>query len=141
MKERGEQITYTLDVPLVAYTGDTSMGETLLQPGVMDAKILISECTFFDADHKHRARVGQHIHVTDFLDVLPQLKNELVLLSHVSRRTYLRAAKEMVRRAMEQMTVTPRVEFLMDFAQRLTVRPGRAARFAVDEKAIKDERN
>ncbi len=141
MKDRGEQITYTLDVPLVAYTGDTSMGETLLQPGVMDAKVLISECTFFEPDHKQRARVGQHLHVTDLIDILPQLKNELVLLSHVSRRTSLRAAKEVFRKATANLTGAPRIEFLMDYAQRLAVKPGRAARFAVDEKALKDERN
>lgn len=141
MKESGEQITYTLDVPLVAYTGDTSMPETLLQPGVVDAKVLITECTFFEPDHKTRARVGQHMHVTDLLEVLPQLKNELVLLSHVSRRTPLRHAKEVFRKATEKLTNAPRIEFLMDFAQRLAVKPGRAAKFAVDEKALKEERN
>ena len=42
----------------MAYTGDTSMGETLLQPGVMDAKVLITECTFFEPDHRKRAQAG-----------------------------------------------------------------------------------
>ena len=58
----------------MAYTGDTCMGETLLQPGVMDAHVLISECTFFEADHTKRARHGQHMHVKDFLEVLPQFE-------------------------------------------------------------------
>jgi ribonuclease Z len=97
MKERGEQITYRLDVPLVAYTGDTSMGETLLQPGVVDAKVLITECTFFERDHRKRAQVGQHLHIADLLDILPQSKNELVLVSHVSRRTHLKYAKGVFR--------------------------------------------
>jgi len=89
MKEKGEKITYTLDVPLVAYTGDTTMSETLTQHGVADAKVLITECTFYEPDHRKRARAGQHLHVSEFLDVLPQLKNELILLAHVSRRTHL----------------------------------------------------
>lgn len=139
MKERGEEITYILDVPMVAYTGDTSMAETLLQPGVMDAKVLITECTFFEADHRHRARVGQHMHVNDLLSVLGELKNELVLITHVSRRTHLRAAKQAFREAAAKLAekgqTSPRVEFLMDYAQRLQVRPGKAAPFAPKEAA------
>ena len=127
MRERGEQITYTLDVPMVAYTGDTSMPETLLQPGVADARVLITECTFFDPGHRQRARVGHHLHVDDLLEVLPELKCELVLLSHVSRRTHLRAARAILRQGMARLANPPHVEFLMDYAQRLEVRPGRAA--------------
>ncbi len=141
MKERGEKITYTLDVPLVAYTGDTSMGETLLQPGVMDAKVLITECTFFEPDHRHRADKGQHLHMNDFFEVLPQLKNELILLSHVSRRTALKLAKRLFFERLEKIQLpegAPRVEFLMDYSQRLQVKPGRAAPFAVEEPALPD---
>ncbi len=136
MKENGEKITYTLDVPLVAYTGDTSMGETLLQPGVMDAQVLISECTFFEQDHTKRARHGQHMHVKDFLEVLPQLKNELVLLTHVSRRTRLKLAKKIFAEALAKLPKPPKVEFMMDYAQRLWVKPGRAAPFTIEEKEL-----
>jgi len=136
MKERGEKITYRLDVPLVAYTGDTSMGETLLQEGVLDAKVLITECTFFEADHHKRAYAGQHMHVRDFLEALPQLKNELVLLSHVSRRTHLKMAKKVFAEAVAKLENVPKVEFLMDYAQRLWVKPGRAAPFTVEEQAL-----
>ena len=142
MKDRGEKITYTLDVPLVAYTGDTSMAETLLQPGVMDAKVLITECTFFEADHRKRAQVGQHLHINDFAEALPQLTNELILISHVSRRTHLRAAKDAFRELFYDLERSghkpPRVEFLMDYAQRLQVKPGRAAPFAINERPIPD---
>jgi ribonuclease Z len=138
MKERGEKITYTLDVPLVAYTGDTSMGETLVQHGVSEAKVLITECTFFEEDHKKRARQGQHMHVTELLEVLPQLKNELILLSHVSRRTHLKAAKRIFNEALSRLSNPPKVEFLMDYAQRLEVKPGRAAPFTVIEREIPD---
>ncbi len=136
MKENGEKITYTLDVPLAAYTGDTSMSETLLQQGVMDAKVLITECTFFEADHTKRARQGQHMHVNDFLEALPGLKNELVLLTHVSRRTHLKLAKRIFGERMAGVEGGPKVEFLMDYAQRLWVKPGRAAPFAVEEPVM-----
>ena len=138
MKDRGEKITYTLDVPMVAYTGDTSMAETLLQPGVMDAKILITECTFFEPDHRKRARQGQHLHVMDLLEVLPKLKNELILLSHVSRRTHIKAAKRIFDAAISKAEGVPKIEFFMDYSQRLWVKPGRAAPFAVLEPPMPD---
>lgn len=138
MKEKGEKITYTLDVPMVAYTGDTCMGETLTQHGVMDAKVLITECTFFEPDHRKRARAGQHLHVSELMEVLPQLKNELVLLAHVSRRTHLKLAKKIFAEALAKVPNPPKVEFLMDYAQRLQVKPGRAAPFAVVERELPD---
>lgn len=145
MKESGQEITYRLDVPLVAYTGDTSMGETLMQEGVRNAKVLITECTFFEPSHRKRANVGQHMHVNDFVDVLPQLENELILITHVSRRTHLRAAKDMLANAMARLKRKPdarkgpKVEFLMDYAQRLWVKPGKAATFQIKEAELKGD--
>lgn len=141
MKDKGERITYTLDVPLVAYTGDTSMPETLLQHGVVDAKVLITECTFYEQDHRKRARQGQHLHVTEFMEALPQLKNELVVIAHVSRRTHLKEAKKIFAQAMASITNAPKVEFLMDYAQRLQVKPGRAAPFMLVERELPDARD
>jgi len=141
MKEKGEKITYTLDVPLVAYTGDTSMGETLLQHGVVDAKVLISECTFYEGDHRKRARQGQHLHVNDLVEILPQLKNELLLITHVSRRTPLKVAKRMFGEATAGLKIEPKVEFLMDYAQRVVVKPGRAAPFTVAEREAPEGRD
>jgi len=129
MKDRGEQITYQLDVPMVAYTGDTSMAETLLQDGVRDAKILITECTFFEPGHRQRASVGQHLHINDLREALPHMRNELILLSHLSRRTHMRDAKAACKAMLREFPQAPRVEFLMDHAQRLLVKPGRAATF------------
>ncbi len=139
MKARGEKITYTLDVPLIAYTGDTSMGETLLQDGVRDARILITECTFFEHGHRKRAAVGQHMHVNEFVEVLPKLENELVLISHLSRRTYLRWAQKQLEKAMAGLTIKPKIEFFMDHVQNLQVRPSKAATFTPAEPVDKED--
>ena len=62
-KNRGEQITQTIEVPLVCYTGDTFAGEHFDRKDVLEAKILISECTFLEPDHRERASVGKHLHL------------------------------------------------------------------------------
>jgi len=98
MKKRGVEIQYRVEVPLVAYLGDTTMGEVFDHPDVQTAEVLITECTFFDADHKHKAKVGRHLHVDHFIDAIDRLKNRDIVLIHVSRRTGVRRARGMLRR-------------------------------------------
>ena len=78
--------------------------------------------------------------MADLLEVLPQLKNEMVL-THVSRRTHIKLAKRIFEEALARLWVDgvgslPKVEFFMDYAQRLRVNPGRAAPFTVEEPAL-----
>jgi ribonuclease Z len=133
MKARGEKITYPLDIPMIAYTGDTALPETLLHPDVLNARVLIAECTFFDPNHRRRANIGKHMHVQDLIDILPQLQNELLIITHVSRRTFVNWAQQTLQRAIGGMSVKPQIEFLMSHAQKLQVIPGSAAVFTPAE--------
>jgi ribonuclease Z len=114
MKMDGIEIQYRLEVPVVAFLGDTTIGNVFDQPDVQNAEILITECTFFDAEHKVKAKAGKHLHVDQFAEVLPKLKNKHIILGHVSRRTGIRRAKYVLRKRVgeEQMK---RIHFLMDF--------------------------
>jgi ribonuclease Z len=114
MKKDGIEIQYRVEVPLVAFLGDTTMGNVFDHPDVQNAQILITECTFFDAVHRAKAKAGKHLHLEHFVDILPRLKNEWIILSHVSRRTGIRRAKHLLRKRIgeEQMG---RIHFLMDF--------------------------
>ena len=47
LKKKGVEIQYRVEVPLVAYLGDTTMGEVFDHPDVQNAEVLITECTFF----------------------------------------------------------------------------------------------
>lgn len=114
MKLAGVEIQYRLEVPLVAFLGDTTIGNVFDQPDVQNAQILITECTFFDTDHRAKAKAGKHMHLEHLAEVLPKLKNEHIIISHVSRRTGIRRAKHLLRKRVgeEQMQ---RIHFLMDF--------------------------
>ncbi|MFA9479196.1 MBL fold metallo-hydrolase [Phycisphaerales bacterium AB-hyl4] len=113
LKNSGEQITQTLEIPLVCYTGDTMWGELFDRPDVLGAKILITECTFLEPGHRGRASVGKHLHLDDIVKLLEKSTAEAVVLTHLSRRTHL----GMVRKALEA-AVPPeqldRVFVLMD---------------------------
>src|SRR5688500_794218 len=49
MRKRGIPIQYRIEVPLVTFTGDTTVGECFSNPDVANAQVLITELTFFDA--------------------------------------------------------------------------------------------
>jgi ribonuclease Z len=114
LKKRGVEIQYKLEVPLVTYLGDTSFGPVFEQPDVVNAEVLLTECTFYEKDHKHRAKVGRHLHVDQFAELLPTLRNKQVVVIHVSRRTGIRKAKSFLRKRVGE-ELMKNVQFLMDF--------------------------
>jgi ribonuclease Z len=114
LRKQGVEIQYRLEVPLIAFLGDTAAGKVFEHPDVCNAEVLITECTFYDAEHKGKAKAGRHLHVDHFVESLPQLKNKTILLTHVSRRTGLRRARAILRRKIGNEAMK-NIQFLMDF--------------------------
>jgi len=113
LKKQGEEIEYRLEVPLVAALGDTSAGPVFDHPDVQNAQILLTECTFFETAHRTRAKAGKHLHLEQFVQILSKLRNQHIVVTHVSRRTGVGKAMRLLRKR-----VTPeqweRIHFLMD---------------------------
>ncbi len=114
LKERGVEITRSFEIPLVAFTGDTAPGPHLIRPDVRKAQIVITECTFFEPDHKERAKVGMHMHIDDVAEWLRVLECEAIVLVHVSRRTELSYARERVAKIAGE-SAAKKVHLLMDY--------------------------
>ena len=114
MRKRGVQIQYRLEVPLVAYTGDTTAGPVFDEPDVQNAEVLLTEVTFFEPDHRAKAKLGRHMHLEQFLQVLPKLKNRDIVLIHVTRRTGVPRARRMLRKRLGEERMK-QIRFLMDF--------------------------
>jgi ribonuclease Z len=114
LRKSGVEIQYRLEVPLVVFLGDTTAGPVFEQPDVQNAEVLITECTFFDAEHRPKAKAGKHLHLEQLAEILPKLKNQHLILGHVSRRTGVRRARRLLARRIgeEQMR---NIAFLMDF--------------------------
>jgi ribonuclease Z len=89
LKIDGNEITHTLKIPLVACTGDTEIGDHLFRPEFVQAPVVITECTFFEEEHKKRAAVGKHLHIDNLVELLRVWKAEHVVITHTSRRTTL----------------------------------------------------
>ncbi len=86
LKRSGVEITYEVQLPLVAYFGDTHGISIDSHPLLKQCKLLICECTFIAPEHLDRAKKTQHLH----LDMLPGLfkhfESEHIILNHFSRR-------------------------------------------------------
>lgn len=111
-KQRGEEVTRRIEVPLVAYLGDTAAANYSDLPHVAHARALLIECTFFDREHLRRARKGKHLHIVDLPAVLEGMENERIIIVHVTRRTNLAAARKLLRKSLDKKTLQ-RVTFLM----------------------------
>lgn len=96
LKLGGVEITQTIQIPLIACTGDTEIGDHLYRSEFTDANIVVTECTFFENEHKKRASIGKHLHIDDLVDLLQVWKAEHVVITHVSRRTTLDQIKSTI---------------------------------------------
>lgn len=113
MKREGVEIQYTIEVPTVTYLGDTGAGPVFSDPDVADARILITECTFYEDEHRRKSRDGKHMHVSQLVEVLPQLKNQHLVLLHVSRRTGVPRSMRLLAKALGG-AIPPDIHFLMN---------------------------
>jgi len=114
MRKSGVEIQYRIEVPLVTFLGDTSAGEVFNHPDVVNAEILITEVTFFDREHKTKAKAGRHLHLDHFVELVDGLKNHHIVVTHVTRRTGIRRARQMLRKLIGEERMK-NIHFLMDF--------------------------
>ena len=112
LKNKGVEITTRVEVPLVAFLGDTGKVNFSHAPFVANARALLLECTFFEPDHVSRARAGKHVHVTDLPEILEGMNNEHIYLIHVTRRTNMAMARKFLAAALPKATLD-RISFLM----------------------------
>lgn len=116
LKEAGETITETHEIPQVTYMGDTLWGPHFERPEVLNARILITECTFIEPGHRKRAGVGKHLHLDDIVRLLELSAggdNQAVVLTHLSRRTNLNLVRKVLDDAIPAEH-RDRVHVLMD---------------------------
>jgi ribonuclease Z len=131
LKRQGVEITRRLEIPLVAYCGDTAVGPFLELDCVRRAKVLLLECTFVEPEQLDRARAGNHMHVRDLPAILPRLANEQILLTHLTRRTALAEARTLLKRELGEAW-DERLSFFMEHRPRSRHRPRADAGPAVE---------
>ncbi len=131
LKRAGEQISRIIEVPHLAYLGDTTWGDFMERDEVRRATILVTECTFLEPDHRGRAKVGRHLHIQDIVRLLGACEATTVVLTHLSRRTHMGEARKLIDAAIAAED-RDRVVLLMDHA-------ANRARFERQAEALGEE--
>lgn len=89
LRKSGVEISDRVEVPLVAFTGDTQ-AKVFDTPGAADAlraKVLITECTYVGTDSTPaKARQRGHVHIDELAERAHLFQNQAVLLAHFSQK-------------------------------------------------------
>jgi len=113
LKKQGIEIDYPLELPIVTYLGDTQYVDFSQLKYIVASKILIAECTFYEAEHSGRADAGRHMHINEFATLLTKLNNEHIVITHTTQRTPLRDIRRILKEALPAEKYR-RITLLMD---------------------------
>ncbi|MHC4664900.1 MAG: MBL fold metallo-hydrolase [Planctomycetota bacterium] len=97
LKKQGIEIDYPLEIPIVTYLGDTQYVDFSQLKYIVDSKILIAECTFYETDHSGRAEAGKHMHINEFAELMERLNNEHIIITHTTQRTPIREIRRILK--------------------------------------------
>lgn len=102
-KDAGIEITNTLDIPMVSYTGDTTINGVVCHPDVLNSELLIMECTFLDKQISCKeSKKRGHIHLDDIIEHQDKFKNKYILLCHFSDRYKPEQVHEIINRKLSK---------------------------------------
>lgn len=102
-RDRGEEITEAVDDLALAYCGDTGPGMFDLEPRVLEARVLVVECTFLGEELRDKGSRYKHLHLEDLAERAAVLRNEALVLIHLSRRHRPAELRREVERLMPEL--------------------------------------
>lgn len=100
LHREGVRIDEPYTRPVLFYTGDTDRGLLEQCDEVFGAEVLMIECSFVEDGHQERAALYRHIHVDDIAAFADRFRNELIVLTHFSRRYSHEQIRNGVRRRL-----------------------------------------
>lgn len=69
--------------PSVVIVGDSTVEPFRADPGLLDASVAVVDCSFIDQGTRVAARLGGHGHLTDWLELLPEIGCDALVLAHL----------------------------------------------------------
>lgn len=86
LRREGVQVEEEYRRPILFYTGDTDRGLLESCDALYKAEVLMIECSFIADGHQDRAAKYRHIHIDDIAEFAERFENQLIVLTHFSRR-------------------------------------------------------
>ena len=109
----GTEVAERVAIPLAAFSGDTSAA--ILDRAAREffrAKVLLLECSFVEAQDRHRAAPFKHIHLDEIAERADLFENEVVVLTHLTLRTPPDVIRRLVKRRLPARLADRAVPFL-----------------------------
>lgn len=100
LKKQGVEIDNPLEIPIVTYFGDTQYVDFSQLEYIVNSKILIAECTFYEGEHTTRAEAGKHMHIDEFAKLMSRLNNEHIVITHTTQRTPMREIRKILKESL-----------------------------------------
>jgi len=80
--------------PAMVFAGDGTVEPFRADPSLLDAEIAVVDCSFIDPGTRVAARLGGHGHLMDWIELLPELKCDALVLAHLPPETTAEAILE-----------------------------------------------
>lgn len=100
LHREGVRIDGPYSWPVLFYTGDTDRGLLETCEAAFKAEVLLVECSFLADGHQERAEMYRHIHIDDIAAFAEKFENQLIVLTHFSRRYSRDEIRTLVRRRL-----------------------------------------
>jgi ribonuclease Z len=112
LRRAGVEITTQIELPLIAYLGDTQRFDIGMHPLLRKCRVLICECTFLVPEHRERAKRTMHLHLDSLPALFSAFESEQIVLTHFSRRYTPEFVRERIQSALSD-TDHARVQLLI----------------------------
>lgn len=89
--------------PAVVFCGDSTVEPFRDTPSLLDGSIAVVDCSFIDPGTRVAARLGGHGHLADWLELLPEIRCDHLVLAHLPPGT---TAEAMLDRLPEDLPGT-----------------------------------
>jgi ribonuclease Z len=103
MRERGEETTETVEDLWLTYCGDTGPAVFEREGRLFGARVLMLECTFLGEEYREHGRQFKHLHLEDIARRAGELRNEAIVLHHLSRRYRVEDLRAEVERRLPEL--------------------------------------
>lgn len=103
LRREGIAVEDEYRTPVLFYTGDTDRGILENNEALFKAEVVMIECSFIEDGHQDRAAKYRHIHIDDIADFAERFENQLIVLTHFSRRYSRDQIRDGVRRRVPHL--------------------------------------
>ena len=129
MREHSIELYNHTEIPVFAYTGDTTIDVMKREESLQKCQFLTIEITFFDDRvTPENARQNGHIHIEHVAQNAHLFKNEHILVMHLSSRHTIQEAQEAIHKYLPY-----------DLSSRITVLPNYSPFKALKEKYEREQ--